>query len=100
MSLHPFTRRKLRSAFSMPAAIQRLIIVPSRQRVTLRVVVLPTEIIDPMGLVDVNVLASRSPTPRRRTVNMSSSGNRGSSEPLPLTACVFRGLCCPPAPSP
>jgi hypothetical protein len=31
MSPQPFTRRKLRSAFSIPAAIQRLIIVPSRQ---------------------------------------------------------------------
>src|SRR5436309_567332 len=35
MSLQPFTRRKLRSALSMPAANHRLIILPSRQRFTL-----------------------------------------------------------------
>ncbi len=34
MSLQPFTRRKLASALSMPAATQRLTILPSRHRFT------------------------------------------------------------------
>src|SRR6476619_2031477 len=52
-------RRNDRSALSMPAAVQRNTICPSRQRVTLRLVALTMEIIDSMGLDVVSVLARR-----------------------------------------
>jgi hypothetical protein len=42
MSLQLLIRRKLRSAFTIPAATQRLTLCPPRQRLTLRVI----EIID------------------------------------------------------
>jgi hypothetical protein len=57
MSLQPLSRLKPRSALSIPAATPRFTIVPSRQRFTFLVVVRRTEVIDSMGLVDVNVLA-------------------------------------------
>src|SRR5258705_4138970 len=53
------------SALSMPAAVQRNTICPSRQRVTLRLVVRAMEIIDSIGLLVVSVLASRPSMPRR-----------------------------------
>jgi hypothetical protein len=43
--------RKLRSALSMPAAAHRLTMVPLRQRLTLRMVSRPMEIIDSIMLV-------------------------------------------------
>jgi hypothetical protein len=67
------TRRKDRSALSMPAAFQRSTICPSRQRVTLRLVERAIEIIDSTGFEVVSVLASRPSMPRRATVNISSS---------------------------
>src|ERR1700741_1019760 len=69
-------RRKDRSALSIPAAVQRSTICPSRQRVTLRLVALATEIIDSTGLDVVSVLARRPSMPRRATVNISSSPSR------------------------
>lgn len=46
MSRYPWTRQKRFSASSMPAAVQRSIIIPSRLRLTFRIVVRPIEIID------------------------------------------------------
>ena len=69
----PLMRRKDRSALSIPAAVQRSTICPSRQRVTLRLVFRAMEIIDSMGLLVVRVLARRPSMPRRATVNISSS---------------------------
>jgi hypothetical protein len=68
-----------RSASSMPAATQRFFIRPSRQRLTLPIVVRATEIIDSMALVVVRLRARRPSMPRRRTVNMSVRPSR--SEP-------------------
>src|SRR6201993_445702 len=65
-------RRKDRSALSMPAAVQRSTIWPSRQRVTLRLVVRAIEITDSTGFDVVNVLASRPSMPSRATVNICS----------------------------
>jgi len=53
--------------------------VPSRQRLTLRWVVRATEIIDSTGLVDPRVRHSRSESPRRRTVNISSRPSRSDA---------------------
>ena len=53
-----------------PAAHQRLIIVPSRQCLTLRVVSRATEIIDSMAFVIERVRANRSDTPSRRTARL------------------------------
>ena len=72
ISAQPFTRRNERSASSIPAATQRFFMEPSFQRFTRPMTVRATEIIDSMQLVLVSVSASRPPTPRRRTVNMSS----------------------------
>jgi hypothetical protein len=66
MALSSLTRRKLRSAASIPAAVQRRTTWPSFQRLTLRQVVRAIEIIDSTGLVEVNVRVSRSLTPSRR----------------------------------
>jgi hypothetical protein len=55
-------RRKDRSALSMPAAVQRSTICPSRQRATLRLVKRAIEIIDSTGFDVVSVL----PADRRR----------------------------------
>ena len=63
----------------MPAAIQRFFIEPSFHLVTRLVVRLAIEIIDSMQLVVVSVLANVPPTPRRRTVNMSSSPSRNEA---------------------
>jgi hypothetical protein len=57
-------RRKDRSALSMPAAVQRSTICPSRQRVTLRLVVRAIEITDSTELEVVSVLVSRSSMPK------------------------------------
>src|SRR3954452_23630743 len=57
----------------MPAAVQRSTICPSRQRVTLRLVVRAMEIIDSTGFEVVRVVARRTSMPRRATVNISSS---------------------------
>ena len=48
-------RRKDRSALSMPAAVQRSTMCPSRQRVTLRLVARAMEIIDSTGFEVVSV---------------------------------------------
>ncbi len=64
---------------SIPAAHHRLTIVPSRHRFTLRAVVRPIEIIDSIAFVHVSVRVRRSPTPRRRTVNISSSPSRNDA---------------------
>ena len=77
--LWPLMRRKDRSALSMPAAVQRSTICPSRQRVTLRLVARAMEIIDSTGLLVVNVLARRPSMPRRATVNISSSPSRSDA---------------------
>ena len=69
-------RRKDRSALGMPAAVQRSTICPSRQRVTLRLVVRAIEITDSTGLEVVNALASRSSMPSRETVNISCRPSR------------------------
>lgn len=69
-------RRKDRSAFSIPAAVQRSTICPSRQRVTLRLMVRAIEIIDSTGFDVVKVLARRPSVPRGATVNISSSPSR------------------------
>ena len=69
----PLMRRKDRSALSMQAAVHRSTICPSRQRVTLRLVVRAMEIIDSTGFEVVSVLARRPSMPRRATVNISSS---------------------------
>ena len=61
--LWPLMRRKDRSALSMPAAVQRSTICPSRQRVTFRLVVRAIEIIDSIGLLVVRVLARRPSMP-------------------------------------
>ena len=76
MSAWPLRRRKERSASSIPAAIQRFFIVPSRQCFTRPVVVRVIEIIDSMQFVFVNDWRSRPVTPRPATVNMSSSPSR------------------------
>lgn len=52
-------RRKDRSVLSMPAAVRRGTIWPSRQRVASSLMVLLIEIIDSIGLVVVRALASR-----------------------------------------
>ena len=58
MSAWPLRRRKERSASSIPAAIHRFFIVPSRQCFT-RPVVVRMEIIDSMQFVFVNDRRSR-----------------------------------------
>src|ERR1700739_3165595 len=80
--LWPLMRRKDRSALSIPAAVQRSTIWPSRQRVTLRLVVRAIEIIDSMGLLVVRVLARRPSMPSRATVNISSSPSRSDAAAL------------------
>src|SRR6478752_5358719 len=80
--LYPLMRRKDRSALSMPAAVQRSTIWPSRQRVTFRLVVRAMEIIDSMGLLVVRVLARRPSMPSRATVNISSSPSRSDAAAL------------------
>src|SRR6185295_4938938 len=87
-------RRKDRSALSIPAAVQRSTICPSRQRVTLRLVALAMEIIDSTGLDVVSVLARRPSMPRRATVNISSSPSRRLAAALGyfLSSCAARCL--------
>ena len=63
--LWPLTRRKDRSALSIPAAVQRSTIWPSRHLVTLRLVARAMEIIESTGLLVVRVLASRPSMPSR-----------------------------------
>ena len=58
MFLWPLTRRKLRCALIIPAAHQRLIIVPSRQHLTLRAVLRLIEMIDSIAFVHVSVRVS------------------------------------------
>jgi hypothetical protein len=53
------SRRKLRSALSIPAAHQRLIILPSRHRFTFLVVSRAIEIMLSMQFVFVRLAASR-----------------------------------------
>src|SRR5439155_23731681 len=60
----------------MPAAVQRSTICPSRQRVTLRLVVRAMEIIDSIGLEVVNVRARLPVMPSLVTVNISSRPSR------------------------
>src|SRR5512144_2445127 len=72
-------RRTDRSALSMPAAVQRSTICPSRHLVTLRLVVRAIEIIDSIGLEVVSVLASRPSMPSRLTVNISSRPSRSEA---------------------
>lgn len=62
MSVQPLIRLKLRSPLSTPEAAQRLTMLQSRQRLTLRVVVRATENIDSMVLVHPREPASRSET--------------------------------------
>jgi hypothetical protein len=76
MSAWPLRRRKECSASSIPAAIHRFFIVPSRQCFTRAVVVRVIEIIDSMQFVFVNDRRSRPVTPRPATVNISSSPSR------------------------
>ena len=72
ISAWPMMRRRIVRLSSIPAAIQRFFMVPSRQCFTRPVVVRVMEIIDSMQFVFVNHRRSRPPTPRRATVNMSS----------------------------
>src|SRR6478752_1226770 len=86
-------RRNDRSALSMPAAVQRNTICPSRQRVTLRLVALAMEIIDSMGLDVVSVLARRPSRPSRATANTEgvTVNLRGSSTDREKTAWALIG---------
>ena len=79
MSAWPLTRRNERSASSMPAAIHRFFIVPSRQFFTRPVVVRQIEIIDSMQFVFVNVRRNRTGIASRATVNISSSPSRNDA---------------------
>src|SRR6266545_3449143 len=63
----------------MPAAVQRSTICPSRQRVTLRLVVRAMEIIDSIGFEVVSVVASRPVIPSRATVNSSVMPSRSDA---------------------
>src|SRR3954447_4521930 len=60
------------SATSMPAAVQRLRMSPSRQRFTLRWVERTISIIDSHGLVEHSVLASWPVIPSPISVNVSA----------------------------
>ncbi len=62
--------------------VQRSTNCPSRQRVTLRLVVRAIEIIDSIGLEVVRVLASRPLIPSLLTVNISSSPSRSDAAAL------------------
>ena len=92
-------RRKDRSALSIPAAVQRSTICPSRQRVTLRLVVRAIEIIDSTGLDVISVLASWPSMPRRVTVNISSRPSRSEAAApgylLSRCAASCLALCSP-----
>lgn len=76
MSAWPLTRRKDRSASSIPAAIHRFFIVPSPQFFTRPEEVLMIEIIDSTQFVFVNVRRNRIGVPRRATVNISARPSR------------------------
>src|SRR3974377_1152528 len=65
-------RRNCCSATSIPAAVQRLRMSPSRQRLTLRWVYRTISIIDSQQFVEHSVLASCPPIPRRIRVGGSS----------------------------
>ena len=79
MSAWPLTRRKDRSASSMPAAIHRFFMVPFCQFLTRPVVVRVMEIIDSMQFVFVNVRRNRTGISSRATVNISSSPSRSDA---------------------
>ena len=79
MSVWPLTRRKDRSASSIPAAIHRFFIVPFFQFFTRPVVVREIEIIDSMQFVFVKVRRNRTGTSSRATVNISSSPSRSDA---------------------
>jgi hypothetical protein len=79
-------RRKDRSALSMPAAVQRSTIWPSRQRVTLRLVVRAMEIIDSeRALGDTGAAPDdereTTDTADDRSVEGSNSGSSDDQEP-------------------
>ena len=76
MSLQPFTPAEAVLGVEHPRAARRFTILPSRQHLTLRLVLRPIEIIDSIGLVEVSVRARRSARRGRRTVNISSRPSR------------------------
>jgi len=69
--LYPTIRRNCCSAWSIPAAVHRLRMSPSRQRLTLRWVGRTISIIDSMGLVEESVLARLPVIARRVSVSVS-----------------------------
>ena len=73
--LWPLSRRKLRSALSIPAAHHRLIILPSRQRFTLWVVSRAIEIMLSMQFVFVE----RRREPEEPVAQAECCGPRGWS---------------------
>jgi hypothetical protein len=71
---------------------QHSTICPSRQRVSLRLVVRAIEIIYSTGLLVVRVMATRASTPSRTTVNISSRPSRSDAAALSwvLSSCAAR----------